>query len=280
MDSIAIVRFTDKDLAFGQALTDLEQWHRTEVDWKRLLSLEPMGFFKALWGGARAGIAGITAYDGVAWVHSVIVLKEFRNRGIGRALMNACMDYVHDRGIRSVKLDAVPEAESFYAKLGFVAEFESARFLRAGTRGESSAVSLGPSDLDEVMDFDRSVTGLDRRRVLLAIHEDNPGLGLVMRSRDEITGYILGRSSPVRTNLGPCVCRPGDADCAGSLIRGAMSKHPDRLYRLCVSACNASAMSLARELGFESMTPSVRMYRGTAMRESDGEFVMISPEKG
>ena len=280
VNSIAVVHFTDEDLGFGQALTDLEQWQRTESDWRRLLRIEPHGIFKALYGGAKAGIAGVTAYDRVAWIHSVIVLREFRRRGVGKALMEACMSYISDLKIPTVKLDAVPDARQLYDRLGFVTEFESMRCVRTGDRLPSLARRIQQPDLDDVFELDRTVTGLDREKVLAAIFKDNPGFGFIVGPKGDTRGYLLARESPARTSLGPCVCKPGDTECARMLMRSALSQHPERKYRVCMSASNKSAISIAQDLVFERMTPSIRMYVGKPFQESDGKFAMISPEKG
>ena len=91
--SIEIGRFTEEDIPFGKELSDAEEWYRNIPDWKRLLRLEPGGFFKAWLDGDDAGIIGSVRYDRVAWINSLIVRKNFQERGVGKALMEHCLDH-------------------------------------------------------------------------------------------------------------------------------------------------------------------------------------------
>ena len=102
MGHIKIIRFRKRDLPFGKLLTDEIGWCRTVMDWERLLRLEPLGMFKATLDGEDVGIAGVMTYDKVAWIHSLIVLKEFRDCDVGTSLVQACLDFAKDRGIHAL----------------------------------------------------------------------------------------------------------------------------------------------------------------------------------
>ena len=52
------------------------------------------------------------------------VLKEWRGRGVGAALLRALMEEGEKRGFRELALAAQVQAMSFYEKAGFVAEGE------------------------------------------------------------------------------------------------------------------------------------------------------------
>ncbi|HEX9802748.1 MAG TPA: GNAT family N-acetyltransferase [Gammaproteobacteria bacterium] len=60
----------------------------------------------------------------------VAVLRPWRGRGVGRALMAYVIEQARRKGYRHLALDAQVEAIDFYRRLGFVAEGE--RFMDAG----------------------------------------------------------------------------------------------------------------------------------------------------
>lgn len=73
----------------------------------------------------------IETKEGYAKIGRVAVLKEARQKGVGRALMMAAMEYIEDKmSVNQIKLDAQIGAQKFYESLGFIAHGEV--FLDAG----------------------------------------------------------------------------------------------------------------------------------------------------
>jgi len=280
MIDVEIVRFEEDDIPFGKMLTDAEGWHRTLADWNRLLLIEPSGMFKARSSGRDVGMAGIIAYGRVAWMHSVIVLPQYRAKGVGKALMRACIDRAERQGVESVKLDSVRGFEGFYRGFGFVEEFESMRFLGDGRDWPMTASRARPTDLDAMSRLDRLMTGLDRARVLRAVFRDSPDMAFCAWDGADLVGYVLARPGEERVQIGPCVAKDGDPSVAHELISSLLGSQPSSRFRMCVPAKNVAAVGLARRLGFESARSSTRMYLGRRHEESLAAFAMISPEKG
>lgn len=83
--------------------------------------------FNRLWimdvDGQRAGsIAVSKADDGAAFINFVLVLDEFRGRGIARELMEHLIAYVADSGIATIRLETytcLVLARELYKTLGF-----------------------------------------------------------------------------------------------------------------------------------------------------------------
>jgi len=281
MCEIEIVGFEIEDIAFGKKLTDLEGWHRTTADWNRLLRLEPSGMLKARIRNQDVGIAGVLSYDGVSWIHSVIVLPEFRRKGIGRALMDACIARARERGNQCVKLDAILEFEDFYRAFGFAREFESRRFVGDWQPFPVTAERTRSEDLDSILALDRTIIGSDRSRVLRAVYEEYPHLAFHVRNQNEIAGYILAREGEERIQIGPCVAANSEFFTAHRLITSLIGacKNTEK-FRMCVPGENPEAVRLAEDLNFVNAISSTRMYMGTPLEESTAVFAMISPEKG
>lgn len=282
--AIGIVQFTPEDISFGKTLTDEANWCRTRGSWKAILMAEPRGMFKATLNGVGVGTGGIVTYGRrVAWIHSIIVRKEFRNLGIGSKLTLRCIRRAEELGIPTVKLDATPLGLGLYRRLGFVEEFESTRFAREGADPGFRTVStrMRPGELDDVCAFDRRMTGLNRKKVLRAVFRNNPKFAFVTRDSGRINGFILADRAEGRVEIGPCVASPDEEGVVRDLFTVLLGVSPRQPYRLCISGKSTRAVSLALELGFERQFPSsTRMYRGAKFEEDEAEWAMISPAKG
>ena len=278
--NLSVVPFGPDDIPFGLRLTDEEGWHRTTGDWARLLRIEPSGFFKAQLDGRDVGVAAVTDYGKVAWIHSLLVSKEHRCKGIGRVLLDKCTEYAERKGTRAIKLDAVPAAKQFYENLGFRAEFESLRFVRQGERGSALVQRMRHEDLPQIISFDQHMTRIDRRKVLEELYKDNPDWAFLARDSHGVQGYLFGRPSDVRVNLGPCVCSHGAGQWFVKMVMSAMGTSPEKTYRICVSGTNRDALIGLKRMGFEATEPSTRMFFGEKFVETEANYAMISPEKG
>ncbi len=276
--ALQIRPFTLADVPFGYRLTEAEGWHRTPEDWARLVRLEPRGAFKAVLDGRDVGTTAAVCFGTFAWIHSVIVARELRGRGIGDALMRACLESLDGQGVRTVKLDSEGGVEAFYERFGFRREYPSWRFLRDGAPFAVRASPLRPMDWRDVFLFDRRTTGLDRARALRALLREFPHESHLVRDQGAVQGYAVVRRGSPRLQLGPCVAI--QANVAADLIRASLDASPAGRFRVCVGDGNREAARLFAELGFTHGDPSTRMVRGEPFEESPASFAMISAEKG
>lgn len=278
--ALEIRRFTLADVPFGKMLTDGEDWHRATSDWVRLVRLEPKGCFLAVDDGIPAGTAAAVTFGWLGWIHSVIVLKELRRRGIGEALMRACLDFLDGRGVRTTKLDSVAGTESFYARCGFEQEYPSWRLLAEPVPGRPKVTRLGPKDYPAVFAFDRESSGVDRTTALQAILRDHPDRAFVAKRKGKVRGYIIARHGDYRDPVGPWLADPDDPGLATDLLGSVLAVGAGQEYRMCVGGYHEEALKIAESLGFEKASHSTRMVRGAAFEESRSCYGMISAEKG
>jgi predicted GNAT family N-acyltransferase len=75
-------------------------------------------------------------------VGRLAVVREFRRRGVGSALMEACHDLARRHGLESVWCNAQVVAEPFYRSLGYVAE--GAEFEEAGIAHRRMTSRIAP----------------------------------------------------------------------------------------------------------------------------------------
>lgn len=74
-----------------------------------------------IWVAERDGrIAGMVALAERGEVEDFMVDPDFQGLGVGRALMDTLIAECRRRGLASIGLDADPNAETIYLKLGFV----------------------------------------------------------------------------------------------------------------------------------------------------------------
>src|SRR3954466_13808961 len=81
-------------------------------------------------GGVPIGAARTRPYEpGAAKIERVAVLKEYRGRGAGRAIMDAVLEHLSASSFTTAILNAQTAVEEFYKDLGFISE--GARFMEA-----------------------------------------------------------------------------------------------------------------------------------------------------
>src|SRR5262249_44841777 len=132
-ETVEVRMMTQADLAAADELRRLAGWNQKPRDWQRLLTLEPRGCFVALRNGAVVGTVTTTVYGTeLAWIGMMLVHPEHRRIGIATQLMNRALEYLKERQMRCVKLDATPAGQPVYEKLGFVSEWRLQRWQRVG----------------------------------------------------------------------------------------------------------------------------------------------------
>ena len=140
------------------ALSRAEGWpHRLE-DWALILGLSRG--IAAFDGDRLVGTAMATPFGPAATLGMIVVVRDWRGRGLGRAMMEQLMD---DEA-RQWRLVATAEGLPLYAKLGFV---ETYRIVQQQGTVASVAAPEGvawaePDDTDAIAALDRAATGMDR----------------------------------------------------------------------------------------------------------------------
>mgnify|MGYP001184552599 CR=1 FL=1 len=73
------------------------------------------------------GCSGVTIHDGHGELHRMYLLAGERGRGIGRALLETCMEHVRASGVGAMRAWSdvkLPDAHRLYLKAGFVRDGE------------------------------------------------------------------------------------------------------------------------------------------------------------
>ena len=276
---------TRADLPFADSVRALEGWNQTIQDWERFLAMEPDGCFLAEWEGRPAGTATTIIYGPeLAWIGMVLVHPDFRRKGIGRALLRHCIDYLQNRDVRCIKLDATPAGKAVYEALGFREEWTLTRWQRGGpgpaTSSGEGITDLRVAGLGTVEQLDSPAFGISRQRLLQALAVQCRQ-ALVLRSeRGSVPGYGLLREGSRALYLGPVVADTTDG--AIRLVRTLLEGNHDNAIFWDIPDRQSSAVSWAAENGFKAQRSLTRMFLGGNVVPGLHEkvFAIAGPEIG
>ena len=250
-----------EDIQAGMRLKEAAGWNQTTRDWANLLAIEPPGCWVYEVGGGVAGSATAVLYGlELAWIGMVLVLPEYRGRGIARQLMQHALRYLDERGVRCVKLDATDMGKPLYEQLGFVDEALIERWAGVFDAGNAEEPGTG---LDRLVDIasiaapDRESFGADRSRLLRRLLEVFPHDAMCLPG-----GYVMGRPGSNAHFLGPCIAHhPADAR---RLMAHVLARHSGTPLFWDLLPANEEAVALARSFGFEPRRKLWRMTRASA----------------
>ncbi len=238
------------DIPSALSLCRSAGWNQLDEDWVRLIEYQGEGCFAAEIDGKLIGTVTTTCYGAdLAWIGMMLVKADHRRRGVGAELMQKSLDYIRNRGIASVKLDATPLGQSVYETLGFSPEMTFQRWECRHISRESVDCHdrLGETHFA----LDRRAFAVNRTQWLMRlandshVHVTDDGFGMLRRGAiADYVGPLIAES--------PAVAR----EIVMQLLRSVES---DRVFW---DVMNADAAKLATSLGFQPVRDLTRMYFG------------------
>ncbi|MFZ2148361.1 MAG: GNAT family N-acetyltransferase [Sedimentisphaerales bacterium] len=277
---IEIRLMTTDDLELGLRLTKQAEWNQTESDWLRFMSMEPAGCFVAELNGASVGTTTTCVFGRVAWIAMVLVDVNARGGGVGTALLKHALNYLNERKVKTVRLDATPAGQPIYEKLGFVPEYELSRFEGIVPPGKPGphVTKATPDTFASTIEFDNRMTGTDRAKMLNRLFEEFPENIRLLRHGDIVEGYITTRPGANAVQIGPCIAT-GNAGPA--LLCDALNRCMGKKVFVDIPLDNAEAVEIAESNGLRIQRPFMRMYRGEPVKENvRALWASSGPEKG
>ena len=172
----------------------------------------------------------VIAVRPVGVIGNVVVRADYRRRGLARLLMRTTLDWLHERAVRSVLLDATEDGRPLYAGLGFVAgELSYYAHAPVAALDASRADHLDAElharlahahELKRVAALDRQAFGGDRIGLLeIILRAPHTWLYIGEDADGQPNGYVLVRrlESPYTgIRLGPFVAT--DSAVAAALL--------------------------------------------------------------
>lgn len=271
--SIRLRTLNEGDLDFANQLREIAGWNQTLEDWRRFISLSPDGCFIVEWNGQAAGTATTTSYgQDLAWIGMVLVHPDFRRRGLGQALLEHCIHHLREvKKIRCVKLDATPDGQPLYEKLGFAAEWSLQRWVGKG----GGKITSAPQDSlnTNTAKLDREIFAADRGHLLRSLAQD----GLACRVLDD-SSYGLMRPGMNATYLGASAAA---SSASGTTItRELIDCAPQLPLFWDLPDANLAAIELAKKMNFNAKRDLLRMYLGDNNNAGDPSRMFGLAEPG
>ncbi len=286
--SVRLRLLTADDLAFADELRALAGWNQTPADWRRFLLLNPEGCFLAECDGAPAGTATTLIFGAeLAWVSMMLVHPDRQRRGVGRALLTRCLEYLEERRIRCVKLDATPMGKVVYDTFGFREEGRLSRWecdrytAEAGSPRRAPALrSWAAGDEAKIAALDREAFGVSRFNVIEALARESRTGFVLHEIGGSVGGYGLLRDGSRALYAGPVVASA--SAFFPVLMRALLSRCGERRIFWDIPDQNADAIGWAEKHGFIRQRPLIRMFRGEHVHRGRPEmqWAIGGPEWG
>ncbi|UCC11965.1 MAG: GNAT family N-acetyltransferase [candidate division WOR-3 bacterium] len=268
---------TDNDVRFAADLSTAEGWGFYDVDFQRLVALDPEGCFIARREGVRVGMVCTASYGTHAFIGCLIVKREARGRDVGRMLMQTAIQYLDKKNITTIELDGVIAAVLMYRKLGFKDKYLSYR-MSIDEHRNSAAAPFPPVDIPEIVRFDLAKTGIERSAVLYRLLQEYSE-GICAVYDEGIRGYGLIRQREGGFSMiGPLVAE--DDTYADELVRRLLSRAAHERVVVGVPGVARRAVDVMLGNGFLYTQPSLRMYRGERIEYESCVYGILGPEKG
>jgi GNAT superfamily N-acetyltransferase len=270
------------DIAAGLSLCRAAGWNQLARDWEIFLLLGPDDCLVATQEEKVVGTVTTLRYQNFfSWVGMVLVDPAFQRQGIGLQLLKEALQIL--RNEETIKLDATPAGREVYLKLNFVDEYRLSRMLRMPSEEKlevHSARVLHKDDLNEVAKFDRDIFGADRRPLLEWMWEGAPQYAFIIKEKNEVQGYCLGRHGHQFAQIGPVVAK--SFTIAKGLVSAALNNNMGSPIILDPLHFDLEWMKWLTSIGFTQRRPFTRMYRGSNRFPGvpEKQFAIMGPEFG
>jgi len=282
---ISLRTMTPDDIELGMRLKRQAGWNQTVCDWQRFLTLQPNGCFVAAWEGRDVATTTTCVFGSVGWIAMVLVEESCRHRGIATRLVEAAVDHLTRRSVRTIRLDATRFGRPVYARMGFVPDYELARFQGTAERTSQEQQQpllqgpAGESKCNAIFDLDRRANGTARNRLIRRLLREFPQNAAVTLRESNVQGFALFRPGSEAYQIGPVVAL--DSPTGMRLGDWAIDQIRGSAFFVDIPLANASAVEWARSRGLTEQRRFWRMSRGQPLGE-DPTLLWASsgPEKG
>lgn len=272
-----------KDLPKIFTLIEKTGWGESFADIERAFEISPGGFLMLTSERTNEliGVAWVISYGETGFIGMVVVEPQYREQGIGQALMEEAIALLKSRGCKTIKLDAVQKAVSLYKRVKFKEELRSLRFYKEINEPEKLVKEINHKlneknrsrlifnikehDIAQILQKDRRIFGGDREPLLIALWREYPEFSFIAQTKKgELAGYLFGTYQKGILKLRAGVAN--DRRTMSHLLKGAITVAIDRggfkKINIGLPEINQTAISLLEELGFSQSNYSLRMFWG------------------
>jgi hypothetical protein len=252
------------DHAFATQLANTMNWNMAPEDFQFMASLEPKGCFVLLDGSRQVGIATCISYGKVGWFGNLIIEADCRHRGAGSILVTQAVDYLHNKGVKTIGLYAYPHLTHFYSSLGFKSD-EDFSVLHNEDFGSITAKTLpivGKQQFSSINKLDTQCFGGDRKKLLESIILKEGNASYYVSDRSGLVGYVAATIYDTNAWIGPLVCQVARNDIAILLMNRVLARVVGKSVYAVVPKKEVSLLESFAILGFKEEFSVSRMFLG------------------
>ncbi len=235
-------------------------------------------------------VTSAVAYGDRGFIGNVIVHPAARRRGLGRMIMQAAIDWLADRGVRRVELDATVHGRPLYEQLGFVGTVPSwvlwgpMRAASTEQLAEQSSgyrvVALDARQLNMIGSLDHAAIGGSRLALLECVCALEDTRGYVAHDAEgRAAGYVFVRpleGERTGLRLGPWVARTPRAATAllahaiGTMpTAGTLTEAETPYMQACIPGASHVALDTCARLGLTVIQDDLRMQLDLPVPQDD-----------
>ena len=274
-----------RDVESAIRLSNAEGWNQTEADWKFLIGHPDHVCLLVECDEKIIGTTtAITYSNQVAWIGMVLVDKAFRRQGVSALLLTEILKKIES--IPCIKLDATLDGQRVYNKFGFNVEYQILRMVNPSWSGlpvgddESEAMLIQNEEIEKIVELDAMVFGANRKNLIEHLNSHNQPKGWMLKSNDDVTGFVLGRTGTRYQHIGP-VSAPNISE-AKILITSVLNQLRSQPVVVDVLGDKVELIQWLTSIGFSTQRTFIRMYRNENLFPGlvEKNYLICGPEFG
>jgi ribosomal protein S18 acetylase RimI-like enzyme len=240
----------------------IEGWNPGLHDADCYFTADPNGFLIGLLDDEPiATISGIKYGDSFGFLGFYIVKPEYRGKGYGIQIWNACLKYLEGRNIG---LDGVVAQQDNYTKFGFKLAYRNIRYEGLGGGNppkNSDIVTLSTLPFETIASYDQPFFPANRSKFIKSWINQPECHALGIMQNGTFSGYGVIRKCSNGYKIGPLFAE--NLELAESLFQALKSKiKPSEPVFIDTPEVNHPAVMLAERYNMKVSFETARMYTG------------------
>ncbi|MDA2449977.1 GNAT family N-acetyltransferase [Bacillus cereus] len=226
--------------------------------------------------------AAIILYgEKLASIGMVIVHPDYKGRGIGKIITEACVKSVSAH--TPIMLIATDEGKPLYEKLGFRAVSYVSKYICNSynakdycVRNEDYVMNYEEGDLEKIIKIDEYAFGTNRKEFLKKRIMQSEQCIVVRDKEQNVLGYGLSIQTPENKIIGPVVAK--NDEMAMRIVHDLAREHHGKL-RMDVPEGKNGFMKELEITGFQKVnTPSIMMKNSDKLLKRSNELYSIAAQ--
>ncbi|HFJ9440141.1 MULTISPECIES: GNAT family N-acetyltransferase [Bacillus] len=226
--------------------------------------------------------AAIILYgEALASIGMVIVHPDYKGRGIGKIITDACVKSVSAH--TPIMLIATGEGKPLYEKLGFRAVSYVSKYICNSYNvndycigNEDYIMNYNECDLEEIIKLDEYAFGTNREEFLTKRIMQSEQCIVVKDKEQNALGYGLSVQTPENKIIGPVVAK--NDEMAMRIVHHLARDHNDKL-RIDVPEGKNDFMNQLESVGFQKVnTPPIMMKNSDKLLKRSNELYSIAAQ--